>query len=808
MTRKRLSPKKFPTKTNSGKSGSKKLAEFKKKAAARASPGESPSQYRQKVERGRASTPTPTQKTTIAEQLMPGVKSPHLLEKFIRQNKPPTPVQVTDLFPGITKKDLIGDFVASKNKDVPPKLSQAEINKIRAVHNKLPNFAGLPMSANILAALRTDLQFREMRINTREQNIDKLNDQANLELTRLNSYNKYIKNGAFVGTESQYKAYQNQFKKYENAANRYNRTIQAHNIDVKEYNKNLQNVKSKTRPAAPIAKVLSRFKQAKLYAQSKMKKPEIVQNYLQNTLANSYKVMGQSITIPKNSQQYKDWEKVMKGGLTQAQLDNRAVFYGNMYRSVYDKPLKSVGTAALFFVGGPLLKGFSTGMRALATAAKAGNKKALVLASLGKAIEGGAIGLYAGQTGKRFVEADSVAQYGYITGDVLFNEILPAGIGARYGIKVVEKLPSGVRKIRGTGTKVKTGLKEFAKSETAEVKFKKPSKTQFEAELNRLYNKAVKDAKVKTKRDLTKAELETLKSSIRRNQRAQIEDLAIKSGKAKIRQEDTLAKQISRQFKKERVQKAKKAFEQKADTLKGAAKEPTVINITRQSKNLVKKAIRLQEKYDRGQISKNTYEKQKADILKTSREIEALKKYAIEIGVDAKVSQSPKSISDAMAHTKSIISAKKNTIITSGKAAKTIISTSAALGAFTIPESLVNAITNSLVANKPLPKTKIKSFTNLRPAPVTITHIGTKTPITKKVPVKAKKPTSKPAKKPPRRPRTTTKTKPPKPLEIPKIPDMHPEKKPGKIIRRRKVTRGLDTRQFNNAVADISTIFG
>jgi len=323
-----------------------------------------------------------------------------------------------------------------------------------------------------------------------------------------------------------------------------------------------------------------------------------------------------------------------------------------------------------------------------------------------------------------------------------------------------------------------------------------------------LYNKAVKDAKVKTKRDLTKAELETLKSSIRRNQRAQIEDLAIKSGKAKIRQEDTLAKQISRQFKKERVQKAKKAFEQKADTLKGAAKEPTVINITRQSKNLVKKAIRLQEKYDRGQISKNTYEKQKADILKTSREIEALKKYAIEIGVDAKVSQSPKSISDAMAHTKSIISAKKNTIITSGKAAKTIISTSAALGAFTIPESLVNAITNSLVANKPLPKTKIKSFTNLRPAPVTITHIGTKTPITKKVPVKAKKPTSKPAKKPPRRPRTTAKTKPPKPLEIPKIPDMHPEKKTRKIIRRRKVTRSLDTRQFNNAVADISTIFG
>jgi len=58
------------------------------------------------------------------------------------------------------------------------------------------------------------------------------------------------------------------------------------------------------------------------------------------------------------------------------------------------------------------------------------------------------------------------------------------------------------------------------------------------------------------------------------------------------------------------------------------------------------------------------------------------------------------------------------------------------------------------------------------------------------------------------KPVTKIKTKPPKPLEIPKIPDMHPEKKTRKIIRRRKVTRSLDTRQFNNAVADISTIFG
>src|SRR6056297_1865914 len=777
----------FPTKTGSGGSGSKKLAAFKKRAAARAKPGESPSQYRQKVERERASTPTPTQKTTIAEQLMPGVKSPHLLEKFIRQNKPPTPVQVTDLFPGITKKDLIGDFVASKNKDVPPKLSQAEINKIRAVHNKLPNFAGLPMSANILAALRTDLQFREMRIYTREQNIDKLNDQANLELTRLNSYNKYIKNGAFVGTESQYKAYQNQFKKYENAANRYNRTIQAHNIDVKEYNKNLQNVKSKTRPAAPIAKVLSRFKQAKLYAQSKMKKPEIVQNYLQNTLANSYKVMGQSITIPKNSQQYKDWEKVMKGGLTQAQLDNRAVFYGNMYRSVYDKPLKSVGTAALFFVGGPLLKGFSTGMRALAAAAKAGNKKALVLASLGKAIEGGAIGLYTGQTGKRFVEADSVAQYGYITGDVLFNEILPAGIGARYGIRVVSKLPKGAKLLKGTGTKI---IKESAKvsrlTKEAYVSRKKAwtTRRQVKADGKRLKETVARlRAEKKQVPQWMKDELKVIRASER-----------IETPESFKRFLADTKGEVSPRVKTKRKAAQQKLITETKTKVKEAKKteDQLISEFEAQQRAFMAQETKLKQT---GAVQKTALEKiqarrQKLRTRQRTNTIQArLQKHRQALKLKEK---------QAAIEQSKLKKIKSQLVINNAKLAKI------AMSAQTLSQ-IKKLMGEQRTLLTQLPKQQQRYKQAIKNIQKQRTIVLNDMKAINKIITDAKRVASTKTKA---KPVTKIKTKPPKPLEIPKIPDMHPEKKTRKIIRRRKVTRSLDTRQFNNAVADISTIFG
>ncbi len=774
MTRKRLSPKKFPTKTNSGKSGSKKLAEFKKKAAARASPGESPSQYRQKVERERASTPTPTQKTTIAEQLMPGVKSPHLLEKFIRQNKPPSQIQVSNLFPGITKKDMIKDFATSKKAYVSPKLTQAEINKIRSVHAKLPDFAGLPMSASIVAALKQDLQFRNYRIDTREKYIDSLNNQANLELTRLNKYNQYIKNGAFVGTDAQYKAYQEQYKAYKSAANNYNRNVQAHNIDVKEYNKNLKNLKTKTRPAAPIAKTIAAYKSASSYVSKKLPTPEQAKPAIKFILENApgpsaYKILNATPQTRKYAQQIVD-------------------FNVGAYGAVKQKPLKAAATFATFAIGGAVIKGLGTAAKALGAGAKT--------AKAAKLIEGGFAAVYVTSTGRRYMLAGDAREAGFVTGDVIFNELLPAGLGLKYGVKVVSKLPSGVKKLKGTGTKTKAGLKEFAKAESAEVIFKKkPTKTQFEAEFNRLYNKAAKDAKKQAGRDLTRTELKNLKDSIRRSKKQQIEELATQSVKAKARKEDTLAKQISQQFQKERVQKAKVEFEKKTDTLKGAAKEPTVTNITRQSKNLVKKAIRLQEKYDRGQISKATYEKQKADIFKTAKEIESLKKYAIEVGVDAKVSQSPKSITDAISQTKQITSAKKNTMMRVGKASKINISPAAALGAFTIPDVLVNAISTSLVAKKPLPKAKINAFVATKPTATTLGRLGKTKPAIKKTPVK-KTPTKK---KTPRKP-TTTKVK-------EKAPEVIPPKTPTKkkTTRKRKTikkSRTSTTRQRNvNAVA-------
>lgn len=435
-------------------SGTKKLAAFRERYAVSSSKKtETPAQYRAKVETAKQSTA----QTRVTPQT--AFKQTDRMLKAVAQ-----PTQLT-----ATQQNELTRIITSSN--TTPGATQEELRKIRTVMGPgyqaprtMPVYQVPAQKQALINAVKNDLQLRARRINQRDTQLNTLSNKLTLRENKLKQYDKLIKNGQFTGTQKQYQQYLADYQQYKEAVYEYNSTLQLQKEDVKTYNKNNQSLEKK-QPALKL------YRQTERKIQSKLPAPEDVTKFLQKTMINQWRTQNKAVTskIPKNSQAYRDWEKSMGKVMTEADANNRAKFYGGMYKAVYDQPLKAVATAATFFVGGVALKGLSSGVKAFASAAKLGTKGRSVVTATGKAIEGGLLGIYVGQTGKRYVLAEDAAQYGYVTGDVLFNEILPAGLGMRYGIKVVEKLPTNVKRIRGTGTKIKRGLKEFAKAEAAEV---------------------------------------------------------------------------------------------------------------------------------------------------------------------------------------------------------------------------------------------------------------------------------------------------------------------------------------------------
>jgi len=758
-------------KANKKKSGSQKLKEFRERQAAKSSPGESPSQYRDKIKKQKAEEQKRIQEAAKAARTGGGMQLSSMAKQIVKQNPIKyRPEQIQPLVNKITSSSSPKNPTANKN----------ELDQIRAIMG-----AGYEPGASVLGelgkqyqmkqALQADLNLRDQRIQERNKVLDRQEKQLNQAERNLKSYSKYIKNGEFTGTEKQYNAYKSAYDSYEKLYNRYSSNYQLQKTDIATFNKNKQSIDSK-KPGKKISdaakKISDAYNAANIKVSSKLPTVKQAEPYIREYVRTSTpggiiasrtdKILGR-----------KDTEKIIQ-------------FNIGMYESVKQKPLKAAANFVVFAIGGVAAKGLGTAVKTLGAGAKT--------AKAAKLIETGALAVYAGSTGLRYAKAEDAREAGFVTGDVIFNELLPAGLGLKYGVKVVKRIPSGARRL-------KFGMRQFRKSESAQLgrgtKTKAEFQKEFDAILKRTQDKAIRNAQKQSARKLTQEEIKNIKSSIARNKKKELEELINKGAKQRAREEDTLARQISQQFQKQRKQKAKAEFEKKNETLKGKDKEPTVTNITRKSKNLVKKAIRLREKYETGRISKAEYDRQIKGIMKQARDIENLKKYAVEIGKKPTTSNARKSVSSAVKQARQYVSAK----------AKSLGKTKTQLGALVIPATVLNQMTNAVIKGKTLPTNAIvpkatpsprSSSARGRTGGMSVTEMAGKINRVQKT---VKEPV----------PKTRIPQKPAKEIVPPRIPQMRiPEgtKKKTKRTKKTRTTRRYDSKQFENAVANINSIFG
>lgn len=329
------------------------------------------------------------------------------------------------------------------------------------------------------------------------------------------------------------------------------------------------------------------------------------------------------------------------------------------------------------------------------------------------------------------------------------------------------------------------------------ITVKAPPKVDLsKASFERIFNQAIKTAQKEAKRDLTATEKANIRASIRRSKQSEIEAIMKAELKAKARKEGTLAKKISQQFEKERLAKERKVppkvLPEIPPKARAKAERATVIDITKKSRNLAEKATRLQEKFEAGTISKSVYDSQKKAIMKQAKEIDSLRKDAIEVNKQAgkqpkarqfaQIEATPKTVTSAFAKAKAI--------------AKEVIK----------PLAFVAAMTKAQTLAKAYEATKIEPIAI--PAPIPEIKPTVKVPVTVKKPTIRKVPVAKPKvikKKPTPKP-----VKPKEEIPFPKIviPKMRPvkKKKPVKVVR--KVVKEYSHFQIVNQIGGIQQIFG
>lgn len=344
--------------------------------------------------------------------------------------------------------------------------------------------------------------------------------------------------------------------------------------------------------------------------------------------------------------------------------------------------------------------------------------------------------------------------------------------------------------------------------------FKAPPKTAF----NNVFKAAIENAQKQAKRDLTATEKANIRASIKRSRQAELEAIAEATSKTRARKENTLAKDIAKQFEKERIAKETKPPKSKPAEAKQQAKyeRAKVIDITRKTQNLIEKASRLQAKFESGTISKSVYDRQKASILKQVKEIDDLRKGAIEVNKKAskqpdtqqftyiKPTSRPAAIAKAKTTAKTkakqfeqITPASKQvtSVFTKVKPiAKVGLSATAFVAAMTRTNTLAKAYEATAVKTIPKPK----PFPKAKPA--VKTAVGVKdgkrrvTP-SKKPPVTKKKPTPKIS-------------KPGNKMPMPEIPKYRrvEKKKTAKV--KRIVTKEYTNFQIVNQMAGINQLFG
>lgn len=411
------------------------------KAAGRRVVTETPAEYRARVEAERAAVPTPT----VTRVPTTAYGTAGLLEKVMEQPTAAEKLKQTYAPKGVLEQ-VISKQQAQKQALITgagtlPTPQTRDVENIRAIIGTGYVTPGLIFgtrveSAKIQAltrALQEDLALRDQRINQRESTINTLEGQLIRKETALNSYKPLIKNGEFTGTKKQYNDYQKRYADYEATYNKYSRAAKLQNTDVNTFNKNVKSVESKrglktVRKAA--SKISAKYQAANVKLSKKLPTVKQAEPYIRDIVKMSPGYVGT-----------KSIDKVLKSNTTESLMQ----FYLGGYEAVQTKPLKAAATFATFFVGGIAVKGLGTAAKVLGAGAKT--------AKAARIIETGIGAVYVAQSGRRYMLVEDAKQAGFVTGDIIFNELLPAGLGLKYGIKVVKNIPKDAKLLKGTGTK-------------------------------------------------------------------------------------------------------------------------------------------------------------------------------------------------------------------------------------------------------------------------------------------------------------------------------------------------------------------
>lgn len=365
-----------------------------------------------------------------------------------------------------------------------PNATKRELENTRAIlgtgyqsPSTLSVFQSQAAIQSMKKALEQDLYYRNQRIENRNKLLKEQERSLTGAEMKLAQFDKYIDGNEFSGTQSQYNQYQKAYNDYVKKYNTYSSNVQIQNEDIKTYNKNAQNVESKksfktVRAAVKIANAKYTATQKKItekispsietYEKFVKAQPEykLIANFPNKTVANTAKKIYEA-----------------EFGVTDF---------------IKEKPLAASVTFATFFVGGVALKGLGTAAKAIGAGART--------AKAAKAIESLALRIYITSTGFKLAESKNARQFGYRTGEVIFAELIPAGLGLKAGVKVVESIPKGAKLLKVAGRRA-TGKAYTSLESGAEITI---SKTKTAKIVDRFIPKSVKQQLSITKAKITR----------------------------------------------------------------------------------------------------------------------------------------------------------------------------------------------------------------------------------------------------------------------------------------------------------------
>jgi hypothetical protein len=392
-----------------------------------------PAEYNRQVQQAQQVTQTSSQPaqsnggTRITDIMKAGAIQNTQIFKTLSKTPAVTPAKAT------MERYLTGGSGSSAS----GKLSDRDVNSIRAIIGdgyKPPQtmsvFQQAAQKQAMMKALDADLKYREARISERDNRLNSLENRLNTAESNLKSYDRYISNDKFNGTPQQYKSYQNAFNNYNSLANSFNSTLEAQNVDIKTYNKNAASTNKKKSINLPknAKKVVNAYVKTEKYLSSKLPSEKAARPVIEKALNSG------SMGLPSYA-----YLALKQSPKTEKHAVDILEFNVGVYSAVRQKPLKAAATFATFAVGGVVLKGLGAGAKALGAGANTAKVAGL--------LERGILGVYVLESGARVMSATDARSAGFATGDIIFNELLPAGLGMKYGIKVVSKIPSNAAKL-------------------------------------------------------------------------------------------------------------------------------------------------------------------------------------------------------------------------------------------------------------------------------------------------------------------------------------------------------------------------